>query len=146
MKPKAFLDLAQKLSKEEKDEASLRSSVSRSYYALFHSMRQFFERSGERIPKGPEAHGTLRNYLSICNLLEVKKLATDLNDLKTDRNESDYDLESYRFKEPNTVVLLFIKARNAFNTFEEIVSTPDKRKHIVNGIQKYKDSIRPHQS
>lgn len=146
MEPKAFLYLAQKLSKEERNEASLRSSVSRSYYALFHIMRQFFEISGERIPKGPEAHGTVRNYLSICNVSEVKKIATDLNDLRTDRNESDYDLESDRFKEPNTVALLFLKARNAFNAFEKIISTPDNRRHIMNGIQKYKNSIRPHRS
>ena len=146
MEPKAFLDLAQNLSKEEKDEASLRSSVSRSYYALFHIMRQFFERSGERIPKSPDAHGRVCNYLSICNVSEVKKLATDLNDLKTDRNESDYDLVSNRFKEPNTVVLLFVKARNAFNDFEKIISTPDNRRHIMDGVQKYKNSIRPHHS
>jgi uncharacterized protein (UPF0332 family) len=145
MEPKAFLDLAQNLSKEEKNEASLRSSVSRSYYSLFHVMQQFFVRNGERIPKGPGAHGALCNYLSICNLSEVQRLAMDLNSLRTERNDSDYDLESDRFKEPNTVVLLFCRARSAFNDFEKIISSPDNRRHIMNGVQKYKNSIRPHQ-
>jgi len=40
MEPKAFLDLAAKLSKNTSDEASLRSSVSRSYYALFNTTAQ----------------------------------------------------------------------------------------------------------
>jgi uncharacterized protein (UPF0332 family) len=145
MEPKAFLDLAQNLSKEEKDEASLRSSVSRSYYALFHIMRQFIDKNVERIPKNADAHGKVHNYLFNCNISEVKLLAMDLNSLRTERNDSDYDLVSDRFKEPNTVVLLFFKARNAFNNFEKIVSTPDNRRHIMKGIQKYKNSIHPHQ-
>jgi uncharacterized protein (UPF0332 family) len=146
MEPKAFLDLAQNLSKEEKDEASLRSSVSRSYYALFNFMRGFVEKNVEPLPKKDEVHKTLYLYFYHCTVSEIAPIATVLNDLRTDRNESDYDLESDRFKEPNTVVLLFAKARNAFNTFEKIISAQDNRKHIINGIHKYKNSIRPHQS
>jgi len=145
MEPKAFLDLAQKLSKEEKDEASLRSCVSRSYYALFNIMRQFIDTNVEKIHKSVEAHGEVYRNLFNCNVSEVKQLAMALNDLRTERNSSDYDLELDKFKNPYNVTILFVKARTAFNSFERIISNGGNRKHIKDGIQKYKSSISSHQ-
>ena len=144
MEPRAFLDLALELSKEEKDEASLRSCVSRSYYALFNIMRQFLDTNVERIHKNVEAHGEVYMYLFNCNVSEVKQLAMDLNDLRGERNSSDYDLNLDKFKNPYNVTLLFVKARTAFNSFEKIVSNGGNRKQIKDGIQKYKSSISSH--
>jgi len=143
MESEAFLELARELSERADSEAALRTSVNRSYFALFNSMASFIEAHGERMPKSDSKHETVRKYLFECGISEVRKLSTDLHDLRRDRNEADYDLKSYRFTEPNTAPLLFFKARRAFNSFRQIIKNGNKRKRIMNGIEEYKRKIQP---
>ena len=144
MEPKAFLDLAQKLSKEEKDEASLRSSVSRAYYALFNSMAKFVRENVEKLSRTAKDHDTIYKYFHNCGMSNLAEIATSLSDLRNERNDSDYDLELDKFKNPNNVVLLFAKAKIAFNSFEKITNNQNNRAQIISGIREYKNSISPH--
>lgn len=138
MEPRAFLELAEQLSKNTTSEASLRSCVSRSYYALFNFMAQFINENVERLSKSAEDHKKVYHYFNNCGVVDIETIASDLNDLREDRNDSDYKLHSDRFKNQNVTFLLFKKASLAYNSFEKIIKSSKRRNHIVKCIERYK--------
>jgi hypothetical protein len=138
MEPRAFLQLAQQLSRDTTNEASLRSSVSRGYYALFNLMAQFVNENVEGLSHSAEDHNKVYRYFNNCGIGDLEAIASRLNDLRADRNESDYRLHSDKFRNQNVASLLFMKARTAFNSFESVTQSSKRRKHIVKAIQKYK--------
>jgi len=140
MEPKAFLELAQQLSRNVTSEASLRSCVSRSYYALFNFMAQFIDQNVEKLSYSAEDHKKVYRYFNNCDIQDVEIIASDLNDLRDERNDSDYKLHLDKFNNQVIVSLLFKKASIAFNSFEKIIQSGKKRKHIVKGIQRYKQT------
>ena len=140
MEPRAFLQLAQQLARDTTNEASLRSSVSRGYYALFNSMAQFIEENIERLSQTAEDHKKVYRYFNNCGVKDIVTIASNLNDLREERNESDYRLRSDKFKNQNVVSLLFMKASTAFNSFEDIIRSSKRRKIIVKAIRKYKQA------
>jgi len=139
MEPKAFLELAQQLSKNADSEASLRSCVSRSYYALYNFMARFIDENIEKLSRSAKDHEKVYYYFSNCGIDNVEKIASDLNDLREDRNDSDYKLHLDKFKNQVIVSLLYKKANLAFNSFESIIGNSKKRKRIAKGIQRYKE-------
>jgi len=140
MEPRAFLELAEQLSKNTTSEASLRSCVSRSYYALFNFMAQFINENVERLSQSAEDHKKVYHYFNNCGVVDIETIASGLNDLRDERNDSDYKLHLDKFKEQFTVALLFKKASISFNSFEKIIQSSKRRRHIVNGIHRYKET------
>lgn len=139
MEPRAFLELAQQLSRNTTSEASLRSCVSRSYYALFNFMAQFINENIERLPQTAKDHEKVYYYFNNCGVEDVESIASDLNDLRDERNDSDYRLHVTKFKNEKTVSFLFNKASISFNSFENVMQSSEKRRRIVEGIRKYKE-------
>lgn len=137
MEPVAFLELAKDLCKQSNNEAALRSAVSRSYYGLFHLAKQFIEKHVHRLPKGAESHKKVYMYLNNCNLATIRDIAGDLNDLRDDRNDADYELNIDGFKDVNFVTLLYSKAQLAYNSFETFSKNSKNRKRLVRGIAEY---------
>lgn len=83
-----YFDLAKDLQDSE-DEASLRSSISRAYYSVFHEAKTKIEQVNPyvNIKKGVEAHGEVKNYFS-----RIKpELSDKLEKLRQARNQADYD-------------------------------------------------------
>lgn len=138
MQPKPFLDLAQSLSRKSSNEAALRTSVSRSYYALFNLLKQFLKDNNFSLPKAAAAHGIVYHALYHCDVDEAASIAKDLDELREDRNDADYDLELTKFQEANTVVLLFLKAQTAYNGFEQLVGNRANRRKVVEGVRSYR--------
>jgi uncharacterized protein (UPF0332 family) len=140
MEPKEFLELAKQLLRNTTNEASLRTCVSRSYYALFNSMAQFICHNVEPLSQTAKDHENVYRYFYNCGIADVKTIASNLNDLRDERNDSDYKLHSDRFKNQSTVTLLFKKASITFNSFESIIQSSKRRKHIIKGIRSYKQT------
>lgn len=138
MEPKAFLELAQQLSRNVTSEASLRSCVSRSYYALFNFMAQFINQNVEKLSYSATDHENVYRYFNHCGIEEVETVASDLNDLRDERNDSDYKLYLDKFNDQFMVSLLFKKASIAFNSFEKFIQSGKQRNRIVEGIRQYK--------
>lgn len=143
MEPVEFLKLARDLCKQSNNEAALRSAISRGYYALFNLAKQFIEKHVHKLPKGAESHKKVYLYLNHCNLVKVQDIAGDLNDLRDDRNDADYDLSTDKFEDSNVVNLLFAKARASYNDFQDFVSNANNRKKLINGIAEYRKKISP---
>jgi uncharacterized protein (UPF0332 family) len=92
MDARDFLTLAQQLALAT-TEAAWRSAVSRAYYAAFHIARELMEDLGFTVPHADQAHRHLWLRLSNCGDAQTEQAARRLNDLRRERNRSDYDLK-----------------------------------------------------
>ena len=72
-------------------EAEWRSACSRAYYAAFHVARSLLAGLHFRVAKADRAHSYLWLRLSNAGVLQVTQAARQLNDLRRDRNQADYD-------------------------------------------------------
>ncbi|MBN1972459.1 MAG: hypothetical protein JW787_02375 [Sedimentisphaerales bacterium] len=68
MEPREFLELAEQLSRNTRNEASLRSCVSRSYYALFNLMAAFIDENVEPLSKTANDHVNVYRYYNNCGV------------------------------------------------------------------------------
>lgn len=140
MDPKAFLDLAEDL-KDSKNEASLRTSVSRSYYALFNLMAQFIEPNFPKaLSHSAKDHTTIYESLYNCGNEDVEVVASDLHDLRAERNAADYNLELNTFVE-NHANLMYIKAKLAMKTFQKEIGTAKGQQTIIEGIKSHNSKL-----
>lgn len=91
MNERDFLTLAQLLAART-EEAAWRSAVSRGYYAAFHVARLLLEDLGFMVPRADRAHSHLWLRLANCGNPSVASAGSELNVLRRNRNEADYDL------------------------------------------------------
>jgi uncharacterized protein (UPF0332 family) len=92
MNPRDFLSVANALAAGT-TEAEWRSAVSRAYYAAFHAARQLFRDLGFRVPRGDQAHAYLWMRLSNCGNGQLIATGQNLRDLRSERNQADYDID-----------------------------------------------------
>ncbi|MBI2304603.1 MAG: hypothetical protein HYU86_07655 [Chloroflexi bacterium] len=101
--PEAFLDTAEELLqglsgaptvKSNRDQAKVRSSISRSYYAAYLAAREAFHSLGRITPTGgPEDHQKIINALGGMSTERGGKL----HRLRMKRNQADYNLNPEGF-------------------------------------------------
>jgi uncharacterized protein (UPF0332 family) len=73
------------------EEASLRSAISRAYYAAFCSARNFARDRGEIAPTGTgRDHQLVKNHFSTSPNRIRRKIGADLDRLRRRRNRADY--------------------------------------------------------
>jgi uncharacterized protein (UPF0332 family) len=133
MEPLDFLPVADKL-KDSSNEAERRTAVSRAYYAVFNFVKSYLVQN--RIPFSSSGeHGQLTRYLFNSGIKEVEQLSRMIDDLRTDRNEADYNMDSTRFNQ-NTCILLYLKAQKVIEVFQRC-----KGRNIIEGINKYRSRI-----
>jgi len=92
VKGRDFLTLAATLATGT-SEAAWRSAVSRAYYAAFHVARELLEELGFRVAQADRAHAYLWRRLQNCGDTAVQEAGSDLQDLRHNRNKSDYDFK-----------------------------------------------------
>ena len=144
MEAKAFLELAEDLSKKTRNEAALRTCVSRSYYGLYNFLAQFVDQYIEPLSKTAKDHEIVYRYLHNCEVDDVEDIADNLDDLREERNDADYNLEENKFiDDPNVAALVCLKARTSFGAFEIVLRDRRKQKRIKEGILRYKKIITP---
>jgi uncharacterized protein (UPF0332 family) len=133
MEGKEFLKLAKKLQNSE-DEASLRTAVSRSYYAIFNHVKHYLTTNGITLPPSAQAHEKAHQYLSNSGIDEAADLADDLDNLRKNRNDADYELRSPKFSyDKKNCGLVSAKAVLFFDRFAKL-----NRKSLLQGIWEYK--------
>ncbi len=141
MEPRQFLTLAQELCSNSNNEAALRTSVSRSYYAFHHYLHQFIVSQGFPFPKDKNRHVWVFEDLHGCGIKEICKVAKALDDLCDERNKADYELELDTFREPNHATMLFFKTQAAWRAFDEYACNNKKRKKVAKGIHKFRKEV-----
>jgi uncharacterized protein (UPF0332 family) len=73
-------------------EADWRSAVSRAYYAAFHVARELLEGLGFQVPQADRAHKYLVFRLCNCGDAGIQQTGYDLDRLRRNRNQADYEL------------------------------------------------------
>lgn len=137
IKPSDFLKQAQ-VWVQGPSEADWRSAVSRAYYAAFHAGRLLLRDFGFAIPRADRAHAYLWLRLSNCGDQKIQAAGSDLNDLRRDRNRSDYDIEAS---------LVQTRARIQVQTAADIIATLDAasleptRSQITAAIRDYERDV-----
>lgn len=96
-----FLNFAKTLHNSA-DEAARRSSVSRSYYAIYHQMKEILTSIGIHVGREPSEHQRLARYLKEGGKTagvtgDAGRYGQILEDLREARNEADYDLSLTKF-------------------------------------------------
>ncbi len=88
---KLACELAGKEGSSANEEARLRSSISRAYFAAYCVARKCLIDKGHGIPGGPTGHRYICNLLQESIFDEEKQAGVDLNRLRIRRNNADYD-------------------------------------------------------
>ena len=91
-----FLTLAETLQSDPDSlglrEASLRSAISRAYYATFCIARNFGRDRGEFTPTGTgRDHTLVRTHFELSSNRTRRKIGVDINRMRDNRNTADYD-------------------------------------------------------
>ena len=89
MDPRNFMDVAHGLLGVASKEAHLRTSISRSYYAQFLSIRDRLIITGFSLPKTNEH----RAIIDELNRRGQTKLGARLNNLRQQRRKADYEMD-----------------------------------------------------
>lgn len=109
MEPLDFLNVADRLCDSDA-ESDRRTSVGRSYFALFNYIRTKLEGIA-RLPTDEEAHRAVVYYLQQANSRELGSIGQSLRDLRVSRNVADYELGSVVSRDVSRIALG--KARRA---------------------------------
>ncbi|MBY0524193.1 MAG: hypothetical protein K2R98_12385 [Gemmataceae bacterium] len=91
MNPRDLLDVAGELCAGS-GEAEWRTAVSRAYFAAFHVARLTLDSVGFDVPRGEAAHAYLWLRLSNAGQVDLAEAGRRLNDLRSQRNWADYNL------------------------------------------------------
>jgi len=102
------------------EEASLRSAISRAYYAAFCSARNFARaKDGLVVSKGPRAHGQVIGHFKATRDRSRRKIGTDLDRLRVNRNKADYD--DVLVRKPTSLAQSSVAmAQNVLNTLNSL--------------------------
>lgn len=119
-----YLDLAKELFlTSSSDEAKLRSSISRAYYAAFNRARKYLKVQHYQVPRDYTAHEYVINQFRNSQKEDNKywkdwrMIGSDLADLRERRNRADYD---------DILVNLPKKADFALKASQKIIDRLDK--------------------
>ena len=141
MRPRAFHELATRLASSE-DPADLRTAISRAYYAVYHVAREMLESASFRISKGPAGHAEVFRCLSNCGIPELQRMSSDLGDLRSRRNDADYDLKNEYVELPSTARYYAKTSENIIRALEACQNEPQRSK-LISGVKLYLSKIGP---
>ena len=92
MNPRDFLRIADSF-RASGDEAERRTSIGRSYYCLFNSLRDTLAAHGVRFAGDATDHELLARHLTRNPNREAAKIGAALVSLRNQRNEADYRMQ-----------------------------------------------------
>lgn len=75
-------------------EADWRSAASGAYYAAFHVARRLLLNCGFHVPRADRGHAHMWLWVSIAGDSKIEKAGSDLQDLRRDPNQADYELHT----------------------------------------------------
>jgi uncharacterized protein (UPF0332 family) len=132
--PCEFFRIAQLLINS--DEASIRTSVGRSYYGAFLYFREYLGKLGLQKQKNPrnQAHEFLIQCLQFCNVAEGRNVSIRLADLQQKREDADYKLNEQISKQDAEDALA--DARSLIKYYSENIPA-DKEKLLIQNAVAY---------
>lgn len=117
MDPAAFLNIAEQFQGSD-SEAERRTSIGRSYYALYNILFGSLVSQGVHFTHRGGDHGLLVYYLTQCGHPQAADIGATLRDLRNYRNNADYSMNV--MIDTRQSRLVYGKVRSAVNTFREL--------------------------
>ncbi len=142
MNGRDFLEVAKNLSRSQ-FEASLRSAISRAYYGLFNAAAQLLRELGFAVEHGPGAHGQVYHRLFNSGIERSIDFARIIDELRTQRNEADYNMQSLNFQNQAACSLRVAKAEIPNGLLADF-NKEALRSQIRTGIREYEGKIGLH--
>ena len=130
MDARNFLGVAAQF-KNSGNEAERRTSIGRSYYALFNVVIGTLTARGVVFRRTPDDHRTLVSYLTKARHRTASSVGSALLSLRSERNRADYEMAS--MIGAKTTEFVFQKATDASAQFDSI--SPAEMAEIVMQIQ-----------
>lgn len=139
MKPSEFTFYAAKLaSRANLTRAEYRSAISRAYYGVFHSVKEFVEKDlGHSCKAGGSEHRKLQQFLMNCRVDEGVDLGRMLQNLHESRREADYDLDDVA-SESQSQARLCVERAVATVSALTICASGSLKENIRAGIEAYR--------
>ncbi len=132
-----YLDLARRLaSRPEATEASLRSAISRAYYAAFHKAAELLVGDGFELTRRGEDHQTVWNEFERNRPRLQKPIGVHGRKLRDDRRKADYDNPLPEDLHDKTLYAL----KSAAKIIEEVNYLRAKREKRASGTEEAADS------
>lgn len=139
MQGQDFLVVAKNLIKSQ-FEASIRTAISRAYYAVLNSANELLLDLGFSVERGPGVHGQVRNRLANCGVETLADFQAIFDELRAQRNDADYNMKSKEFHDQTICALRVARAALAINLLADCNKEP-LRSQIRKGIHDYEKQI-----
>ena len=127
MNPRDFLKVATKLSKSDTT-AEYRTAISRAYYAAYNVGVELLEGMGCAISKSAAGHEQLSSNFNNSEDLELSKISTQLNDLRSKRNIADYRLERTEIENQKNSQAIVMQAEKMIKFLDRSITGPRRDK------------------
>jgi uncharacterized protein (UPF0332 family) len=137
MTGREFLTVAQQLAGTS-TEAQWRSAISRAYYAAFHVARELLEDLRFVVPRADRAHTYLSRRLANCGHTQAQQAGTNLNALRGDRNQADYDLHRSVTAE---LAALHVRLTEQIVRFLDAASQEPVRSQVTDAMKVYERDV-----
>lgn len=108
MNPLDFLKVCDEYSNKS-DEYYLRTSINRAYYAILNYFCLFLQRNGISLPRSPRKHKLILEYFNNSSISKVSEIASELSELRKNRNDADYEMEAKISSNKRTLVVMSAK-------------------------------------
>lgn len=118
--------------------AAWRSSISRAYYAAFHTAREFVVRLQFRVPAADQAHAYLWLRLSNTGDPAADRIGRLLRDLRGRRNAADYDL--VRSRTQAIAIDAAADVRDVIRWIDALASSPTEQV-VRDGMRAYEQGV-----
>ena len=94
-------------------EGRLRTAASRAYYGAYHLAVAALTTRGFRVKQNAYGHQEVYNLFWGSGHAEARKVASLLDDLRTERIKADYRMDDSRFQGPRTAMMCVEMAEDA---------------------------------
>jgi uncharacterized protein (UPF0332 family) len=139
MDARKFHQLASKLASGTQA-VEFRTAINRAYYAVYHVGVEILKGMGFQISEGPGGHGEVRNRLYNSNDDEVKKVASQLGTLYSQRLDADYRLYKTNVEKQKNAQAAVKQADKMIQILDICCSGP-KRAQIIQAIQEWEQKV-----
>lgn len=134
-----FLTLAESLA-EGVTEGEWRTAISRAYYAAFHIACDTLASLGFRVPSHSEqAHAYAWRRWSNTGEWTIDDAGRDLDRLRSDRNEADYD-KNARFAASQADEAV-ARGQAVIAALDQLLANKELCKHVTEAIKKYERDV-----
>jgi len=135
MKATDFFQTAELL-KTHANEAHLRTSIGRSFYATFLYFREYLRELGLEKKKNPsrEAQVFVIKCMEFSRIQEATKVSTYLHDLQQMREDADYNLDTEHM--PNNAEDALARGKKAIDDYKNKI-TPQNEKELLKNARDF---------